>query len=132
MVWGLIYIHTLCMAVARNYAISTKISLTGASMRHFEWEPTTYVLLRNEKTSNEDKYPSYLIPCMLGNFSCFCCCLLSFFQNELFQKFLSWKLSECQTVWIQIRSDQDWSGSTIFPKVISRCQKSPLARKSKP
>ena len=23
---------------------------------------------------------------MLGNFSCFCCCLLIFFQNKLFQK----------------------------------------------
>ena len=24
--------------------------------------------------------------CMLGNFSCFCCCLLIFFQNKRFQE----------------------------------------------
>ena len=28
-----------------------------------------------------------------------------FFQNQLFQKILSGTLSECQTVWIQIRTD---------------------------
>ena len=28
-----------------------------------------------------------------------------FFQNELFRKVLSGALSECQTVWIQIRTD---------------------------
>ena len=43
--------------------------------------------------------------CMLGNFSCFSCRLLTFFQNLLFQKILSGILSECQTVWIQIRTD---------------------------
>ena len=42
--------------------------------------------------------------CMLGNFSK----KLSsagFFQNQLFQKFLSGVQSECQTVWTQIRPD---------------------------
>ena len=43
--------------------------------------------------------------CMLGNFSCFCCHQLAFFQNSLFQKILSGTLSECQMVWIQIRMD---------------------------
>ena len=28
-----------------------------------------------------------------------------FFQNQLFQKLLSGKLSDCQSVWIQIRTD---------------------------
>ena len=46
-----------------------------------------------------------LFLCMLGNFSCFCCSLLTFFQNQLFQNILSGTLSECQTVWIQIRTD---------------------------
>ena len=41
----------------------------------------------------------------LGNFSCFCCPLLTFFKSFFFQKILSGTLSECQTVWIQIRSD---------------------------
>ena len=46
---------------------------------------------------------------MLGNFSCFCCHLLSadLFQNQLFKKILSGTLSEHQTVlsvliWVQI------------------------------
>ena len=39
------------------------------------------------------------ISCMLGNFSCFCCRLLTFFKI-LFRKFRSETLSECQTVWI--------------------------------
>ena len=41
---------------------------------------------------------------MLGNFACFCCRLLTFFQNLLFQKVLSGTLSQCQTVWIQIKT----------------------------
>ena len=45
-----------------------------------------------------------IFSCMLGNFSCFCCCLLTFFKIN-FQKILSRTLSECQTVWIQIRTD---------------------------
>ena len=43
---------------------------------------------------------------MLGIHPCFCCCfLIFFFLNQLFQKFLTGTLSECQTVWIQIRTD---------------------------
>ena len=38
---------------------------------------------------------------MLGNFSCLCCRLLTFFKVN----FLSGTLSECQTVWIQIRTN---------------------------
>ena len=41
----------------------------------------------------------------LGNLFFMFCCRLLFFQNKLFQKNLSGKLSECQTVWIQIRRD---------------------------
>ena len=44
--------------------------------------------------------------CMLGNFSRFCCRLLTFFLNEFFRKILSGTPSECQTVWIQIRTDK--------------------------
>ena len=39
---------------------------------------------------------------MLGDFSCFCCCLLTSFFNLLFQKIVSETLSKCQTVLIQI------------------------------
>ena len=46
-----------------------------------------------------------------------------FFQNQPFQKILSGKLSECQTVWIQIRTD-----IILFAKVSSRRKKLLLAR----
>ena len=39
--------------------------------------------------------------CLLGNFSCLCCCLLTFFKINFFKKIISGTLSECQTVWIQ-------------------------------
>ena len=42
--------------------------------------------------------------CMLGNFSCFSCRLLTF-QILTFQKILSGTVSECQIVWIHIRTD---------------------------
>ena len=57
--------------------------------------------------------------CMLRNYSCFCCHLLTFFQNYLFQKIISGTLSVCQMVWIQIEC-RSWSGSKLFAKVISR------------
>ena len=62
--------------------------------------------------------------CMLGKFSCFCCRLLTFFQNPLFGKNLSGTQSKCQVVVIQIRID---SVKTLF-KIISRWQNSQLAR----
>ena len=46
-----------------------------------------------------------------------------FFQNNILQIVLSGILSECQTVWIQIRFD------ILFAKVSSKQQKLPLARK---
>ena len=46
---------------------------------------------------------------MLGNFCTFVLLYFlssaDFFQNQLFQKFLSGTQSECQTVWNQIRTD---------------------------
>ena len=42
--------------------------------------------------------------CMLGNFSCFCCRLLTF-QNVLFSKTSFRNTINVQTVWIQIRTD---------------------------
>ena len=50
-------------------------------------------------------YVQALTLCMLGNFSCFCCCLLIFFKINLKKK-NSGTLLECQTVWIQIRTDR--------------------------
>ena len=38
--------------------------------------------------------------CMLGNFSCVCCHLLTFFQIDFFSKIIPGTLSDCQTVWI--------------------------------
>ena len=42
---------------------------------------------------------------MQGNFSCFCCRLLTFFKINFFPKILSGTLLECQMVWIQMRND---------------------------
>ena len=42
-----------------------------------------------------------LTVCMLGTFSCFCCCLLTFFKI----KYSLRNKSDCQRVWIQIRTD---------------------------
>ena len=44
--------------------------------------------------------------CMLGNFSCFCCRLLTFIQNLLSQKIISGTLSESQKVRIYIRTER--------------------------
>ena len=44
--------------------------------------------------------------CMLGNSSCFCCVLFfCFFQKLTFRKIISGILSECQTVWIHVRTN---------------------------
>ena len=42
---------------------------------------------------------------MLGNFSFFCCRLLTFFKLTFFKKTILGTLSEWQTIWIQIRTD---------------------------
>ena len=42
--------------------------------------------------------------CMMGNFSYFCCRLLTFFKINFFKKFFQ-KYYQCQTVWIQIRTN---------------------------
>ena len=60
---------------------------------------------------------------VLFYFSCFRCSLLTF------QEVLSGTLSECQTVWVQIRTDRIRSGSKLITKVIRRRQKAPLVRK---
>ena len=68
--------------------------------------------------------------CMLGNFSCFCCRLLTFFKIDFFEKFLQELPSECQTVWIQIRTDI--LSVLIWVQTVCRgyqqMTKSPLAR----
>ena len=76
-----------------------------------------------------------LLLCMYGltlsmpsSFSCFCCRLLTFFKINFFEKTLAGIPSECQTVWIQIRTDI-LSVPTFCAEVINRWQKSPLARK---
>ena len=43
--------------------------------------------------------------------------LLIFFQNGLFRKILSGILSECQTVWIQIRTDTDLGPNFCLQKL---------------
>ena len=69
---------------------------------HPNWK-TVHVFLKNDKREGKIYKRNYLIFCMLGNFSCFCCHLMTFIQIN-FQKILSESLSECQTIWIQVRS----------------------------
>ena len=62
------------------FVISTKISLTGSNILlciYFAYSVIFHAFLQ----------------------------FADFFQNQLFQKFLSVILSECRTVWIQIRPD---------------------------
>ena len=47
----------------------------------------------------------YLSICMLGNCSCFYCRLLTFFKLKFLKINHSGPPSECQTVWIQIKTD---------------------------
>ena len=62
----------------------------------------------------------------LGNYSCFCCCLLTFFKISLFKKFFR----DTINVSNGLDPDQDrHSGPKLFAKVISRRQKLLLARK---
>ena len=57
-----------------------------------------------KRLSGSFRFTSFTL-CMLGNFSRFCCRLPTFFQNQLFRNILSGTYTECQTVWIQIRTD---------------------------
>ena len=45
---------------------------------------------------------------MLGNFSCFCYRLLTFFKINFFEKFHLGTLSECQWFTNGLDQDQDW------------------------
>ena len=69
-------------------------------------------LFHNQSLEDREGFRSQLKPlielrftlCKLGNFSCFCCRLLfskSTFSKNIFQE----HYSECQTVWIQIRTE---------------------------
>ena len=68
--------------------------------------------------------------CMLGNFSCFCCTLLAFFKIIFFRKIFQEHSKSIK--WFGFRFwwtfSLSWSVSKLFAKVISRQQKSPLAR----
>ena len=66
--------------------------------------------------------------CMLGNFSCFCCHLPTFFKINFYSKNSFRNTIRVSNGLAQIRTDV-LSGSKQFAKVISRQQKSPLARR---
>ena len=72
-----------------------------------------------------------LIFCMLGNYSCFCCRLLTFFKMNFFKKIFQEHYQSVKQ--FGSRSGpmfcQSWSGSKLFAKVMIRRQKSALARK---
>ena len=69
-----------------------------AAYQKDHWSETQSALSNLHNSSPSTCWPS--IHCMLGNF--FTC---RFFQNQLFPKILVRTLLECQTVWIQIRTN---------------------------
>ena len=72
-----------------------------------------------------------LIFCMLGNCSCFCCRLLTFFKMNFFKKFFQEHYQSVKQ--FGSRSGPMFclsrSGSKLLAKVMTRRQKSALARK---
>ena len=50
-------------------------------------------------------YPIVITLCKLGNFTCFCCCLLTFFKINFFKKFFLEHYQIVKQFWIQIRTD---------------------------
>ena len=123
---GLIWVQT----VWEGYKQTTKV--TAISKEWIKWAKITFyqacTFLQQDKL-----FQKILFGCRAQLFSCFCCCLQTFFLKLAFcKKFFQQlsTLSECQTVWIQIRPTfcWTWSGSKLFAKVISRQQKSQLAR----
>ena len=108
------------------YAVCKQSFLGGTELGlQLCWEET--VIYNCEEYRRYSTACSILTLCMLGNFSCFCCHLLTFLKINFFQKIRSGVLSECQMVKIQIRADAlsvlIWVQSA---KVISRWQKLPL------
>ena len=77
------------------------------------------------------KYYDFLTLCMLGNFSCFCCRLLTYYKIDFLKKILQGHYKSVKQ--FGSRSGPtfclSWSGSKLFAKVFSRPQKSLLARK---
>ena len=69
----------------------------------------------------------YLSICMLGNCSCIYFRLLTFFKIKFLQINRPGSPSECQTVWIQIKTDVLLV--FIWVQTVCRRQNSPLARK---
>ena len=69
--------------------------------------------------------------CMLGNISCFCCCVLTFFNIKIFKKFFQEQYQSVKR--FESRSGptycRTWSGSKLFAKVISWRQNSLITRK---
>ena len=72
------------------------------------------------KTGNDK-----LALCMLGNFSWLYSILWWLFFSKLTQKIISGTLSECQTVWIQIRADILWVLIWVKSVRLSADDKSP-------
>ena len=97
--------------------ISANFSLQFSSLTQFAKISNKKVIAENQCEKHKK---SSLAPRMLGNFPCFCCRLLTFFQNQHFrntivgptclQRFSSPSFQmkpvilspECQMVWIQI------------------------------
>ena len=73
--------------------------------------------------SNPSVYKGLTL-CMMGNFSCFCCRLLTFFKINFFNKFF-------QEHYQSVKQFGSRSGSKLFAKVISRRNQLPLVRKLK-
>ena len=74
-------------------------SLPGARRYRIEFSLAMWESVRKQARSG-----NVLSLCMLCEFSCFCCCLLFFFSKLTFSKY-SFRSTQCQMVWIIIRTN---------------------------
>ena len=91
------FTHEIAMLV---FSMIIKVS-KGAKIRN-QYNQVPHLTQDTNKPTKLDQI--LLTLCMLGNVSCFCCPLLTFFTIHFFQKILSGTLSECQKVMIQIKT----------------------------
>ena len=128
---GLIWIQT----VSHSEDISDRNLWKTILKKISRWQKRmqNYPVNSNIFTISVKKFGSRLGPtlCMLSNFSCLCCHLLTFFKinffKQIFQEhYQSVKHFESRSGPTFCRS---WSGSKLFAKVINNWQKSTQARK---
>ena len=108
------------LPIAQKLCVGAKV----ICVRCINWSYKNFIQVRAFESSLS------LNLCMLGNCSCFCCLLLTFFKVNFFKEFSSGTQSKCLTVWIQIRTD-DLSGLIWVQTVCKGYQQKTKAATSK-